>query len=173
MIGFALVLSLCDGCWTVDLFFALILLVAIFAFPIYLSVFTLLWEVTRDIRRRKGMNRDDSFFANIIHGTLTAIAIVGCLTFFPYILSSSDPFYNVFGLLHQVCCVGIIVLYIFLGIDRILHRKIGGKFQSSESFGGSWFTKEEQCDIMCILRKSNTAISKGSNNRRCVFRCIT
>ncbi len=117
MIGSALVMTLIEGDWWFDLFLFFFAAMVMLSFAMYISLLTLLWELSRHVRSRAGDNlHDDTAFIKVIHRILTGVAMAGIITIIPFVLVFTDLLKGYFAWPHLACGGVLLVLYMTLGV---------------------------------------------------------
>lgn len=121
MIISAVVLTLCED-WWFYLFVAYLAGIAMIVSTLYLSLLTLLCELTRHVRNRTKSNIYDTPFTKYTHRILTGTAIAGIVTFSLFLMILYDVLNGGSAILHFLCGGIIVVLYLLLGIHAMMCR---------------------------------------------------
>lgn len=117
MIGTAWVMTLVEGDWWFNLFLFFLAAMVMLSFALYISLLTMLWELTRRVRNRTGYPlHDGTTFIKVIHRILTGVAMAGIITFIPFILVFTDLLKGYFAWPHFACGGILLVLYMTLGV---------------------------------------------------------
>ena len=122
MICSAIVISLREGDWWLNLFAANLAGILMIFGTIYLSLLTLMKEATRYIGNKK-RDFSDTPITKWIHRLLIGAAIAGVISFIPIFLILYDVVSGGFAIIHFICGGAIVVLYFTLGINVVIHRK--------------------------------------------------
>lgn len=123
MICSAIVITLCEGDWWLNLFAVNLAGILIIFGTIYLSLLTLMKEATRYIGNKNKRDFSDTPITKWIHRLLTGAAIAGVISFIPIFLILSGVLSGGFAIIHFICGCAIVVLYFTLGINVVIHRK--------------------------------------------------
>ena len=122
MICSAIVITLREGDWWLNLFAANLAGILMIFGTIYLSLLTLMKEATRYIGNKK-RDFSDTPITKWIHRLLIGAAIAGVISFIPIFLILYDVVSGGFAIIHFICGGAIVVLYFTLGINVVIHRK--------------------------------------------------
>lgn len=122
MICSAIVITLREGDWWLNLFAAYLAGILMIFGTIYLSLLTLMKEATRYIGNKK-RDFSDTPITKWIHRLLIGAAIAGVISFIPIFLILYGVLSGGFAIIHFICGGAIVVLYFTLGINVVIHRK--------------------------------------------------
>ena len=123
MICSAIVITLCEGDWWFNLFAAYLAGILMIAGTLYLSLLALMSEITRHFAHEIKRNFSGTPFTKWIHRLLTGCSIAGVLSYIPFIFILCDVLNGGFAIIHFICGGAIVVLYIALGTNTVVHRK--------------------------------------------------
>ena len=124
MICSAIVITLHEGDWWFNLFAAYLAGILMLAGTLYLSLFTLISEATRYFKIKSDfLGTPITPITKWIHRLLTVCSVFGVISYIPFFLILCDVLDGGFAIIHFVCGVAIVVLYIALGINAVMHRK--------------------------------------------------
>jgi len=127
MICSAIVITLREGDWWLNLFAANLAGILMIFGTIYLSLLTLMKEATRYIGNKNKRDFSDTPITKWIHRLLIGAAIAGVISFIPIFLILCGVLRGGFAIIHFICggaiVVSIVVLYFTLGINVVIHRK--------------------------------------------------
>jgi hypothetical protein len=115
-------MTLCDGDWWFNLFAFYLAVIVMIVGTLYLSLLTLMWEITRHIGNKIKIDFVDVPIVRLLHRLLFGTSIVGILTFIPVFLISLDLLNGGFAIFHFACAGVIVTLYLALGINAMIHR---------------------------------------------------
>ena len=123
MICSAIVITLREGDWWLNLFAANLAGILMIFGTIYLSLLTLMKEATRYIGNKNKRDFSDTPITKWIHRLLIGAAIAGVISFIPIFLILCGVLRGGFAIIHFICGGAIVVLYFTLGINVVIHRK--------------------------------------------------
>ncbi len=123
MICSAIVITLREGDWWLNLFAAYLAGIFMIFGTIYLSLLTLMKEATRYIGNKNKRDFSDTPITKWIHRLLIGAAIAGVISFIPIFLILYGVLSGGFAIIHFICGGAIVVLYFTLGINVVIHRK--------------------------------------------------
>ena len=118
MIGSAVIVTLNEGDWWFNLFLVYLSAMVMIAGTLYLSLFTLL----REIAWRLDNSSDNTPTVKLLHHLLFGLSITGIITFIPFILIFLDILNGAFAILHFICALVILVLYLINAVLTIKKR---------------------------------------------------
>ena len=119
MIIAAVIVTLNEGDWWFNLFLVYLGAMVMIAGTLYLSLITLM----REIARLSDNKKSDTPTTKLIHRLLLGVSIAGIITFIPFIMIFLDILNGGFAILHFICAVVILLLYLVNGILAIKNRK--------------------------------------------------
>ena len=122
MIGSAIIITLYEGDWWFNLFAVYFAAIVMIVGTPYLSLLTLMWEITRHIKNKIKIDFVDVPIVKRLHRLLLGTSVAGILTFIPFFLIFLDILNGGFAIFHFVCAGIIVALYLFLGIHEIIRR---------------------------------------------------
>ncbi len=123
MICSAIVITLREGDWWLNLFAVNLAGILMIFGTIYLSLLTLMKEATRYIGNKNKRDFSDTPITKWIHRLLIGAAIAGVISFIPIFLILYGVLSGGFAIIHFICGGAIVVLYFTLGINVVIHRK--------------------------------------------------
>lgn len=123
MICSAIVITLREGDWWLNLFAVNLAGILMIFGTIYLSLLTLMKEATRYIGNKNKRDFSDTPITKWIHRLLIGAAIAGVISFIPIFLILYGVLRGGFAIIHFICSGAIVVLYFTLGINVVIHRK--------------------------------------------------
>lgn len=123
MICSAIVITLREGDWWLNLFAANLAGILMIFGTIYLSLLTLMKEATRYIGNKNKRDFSDTPITKWIHRLLIGAAIAGVISFIPIFLILYGVLRGGVAIIHFICGGAIVVLYFTLGINVVIHRK--------------------------------------------------
>lgn len=123
MICSAIVITLREGDWWLNLFAVNLAGILMIFGTIYLSLLTLMKEATRYIGNKNKRDFSDTPITKWIHRLLIGAAIAGVISFIPIFLILYGVLRGGFAIIHFICGGAIVVLYFTLGINVVIHRK--------------------------------------------------
>ena len=123
MICSAIVITLREGDWWLNLFAVNLAGILMIFGTIYLSLLTLMKEATRYIGNENKRDFSDTPITKWIHRLLIGAAIAGVISFIPIFLILYGVLRGGVAIIHFICGGAIVVLYFTLGINVVIHRK--------------------------------------------------
>ena len=123
MICSAIVITLREGDWWLNLFAVNLAGILMIFGTIYLSLLTLMKEATRYIGNKNKRDFSDTPITKWIHRLLIGAAIAGVISFIPIFLILYGVLRGGVAIIHFICGGAIVVLYFTLGINVVIHRK--------------------------------------------------
>lgn len=123
MICSAIVITLREGDWWLNLFAVNLAGILMIFGTIYLSLLTLMKEATRYIGNKNKRDFSDTPITKWIHRLLIGAAIAGVISFIPIFLILYGVLRGGFAIIHFICGGAIVVLFFTLGINVVIHRK--------------------------------------------------
>ena len=123
MICAAVWITLCSGDWWFNLFAVNLAAILMIAGTLYLSLLTLLTEITRYFRNKITSDCSDTPVTKWLHRLLMSVSLTGIASFLPFFLIFCDILHGNFAVFHFICGGAIAVLYFALGIYAVIHRK--------------------------------------------------
>ncbi len=110
--------------WDLNAFwFYLVLVLQVFC-TVYLSIVTLLWELTRHVRRRAGEDLRDTSFTKGCHLVFLIAAIAGLVTVVAIPLILADLVSGPVALVHYAFGGVLLLLYVIFGVYNFVRRII-------------------------------------------------
>ncbi len=122
MIGAAIVITLMEGDWWFNLFLAFLGAIALISFSLYVSVVTLLWELTRHVRRKAGMEMNDTPVSVVLHRILLPASVAGLVSAVTLPLILLDLINGMFAWIHFACGGALVITLAVSGIYSLIRR---------------------------------------------------
>lgn len=123
LIAILLVSAITAG-WDINAFWFYLVLVEQVSATVYLSMLTLLWELTRYVRRRAGENLHDTPFAKGCHLVFLISAIAGLATVVVIPLILADLVSGPVVLIHYAFGGVLLFMYVIFGVYTLVRRII-------------------------------------------------
>ena len=114
----AVIVTLNEGDWWFNLFLVYLAAMVMISGTLYLSLLTLMREITL----RLDNVSYDTPTEKRLHRILFGVSIAGIVTFFPFIMIFLDILNGTFALLHFICALIILTLYLINAVLTIKKR---------------------------------------------------
>lgn len=124
LIAAAVVTTLLETDWWLELFLVYLALYTLLGFTSYLGLLAILWELTRRARRKNGEDLRDTRLTVILHRILQGAAVMGLATVVVIPLILFDYLNGGFAVIHFVIGGLMALLYAVLGVYTIIRRII-------------------------------------------------
>ena len=118
MISSAVAITLYEGDWWFNLFAFYLGAILMIVGTLYLSLLALLGEITRYFANKTSVPPVIKW----IHRLLTVFSVAGIISFILFFLILCDLLNGGFAILHFICAVAILLLYLVNGILTIKNR---------------------------------------------------
>jgi MFS family permease len=122
LIAAAVAATLLENDWWSEMFLVYLALYTLLGFTSYLGLLTILWELTRYARRKKGEDLRDTPLTVILHRILGATAVMGLVTVVILPLILFDLLNGGFAVIHFAIGGLMALLYAVLGVYAIIRR---------------------------------------------------
>ncbi|MBE6586055.1 MAG: hypothetical protein E7645_05960 [Ruminococcaceae bacterium] len=119
-----LLVSAVTAGWDLNAFWFYLVLVEQMLGTVYLSLVTLLWELTRHVRRRAGEDLRDTPFAKGCHLVFLVAAIAGLVTIVVIPLILADLAGGPVVLIHYAFGGVLLLLYVIFGVYTLVSRTV-------------------------------------------------
>ena len=132
MVSSAIVITLMEGDWWFNLFLVFLGGIALFSFSLYVSIVTLLWELTRHARRKAGMDTKDTPVSAALHRILLPVSMAGVISVVTIPLFVTDLINGAFMWIHLACGGVLLVTLTVYGIHAIIRRRADRRRDEAE-----------------------------------------
>ena len=132
MVSSAIVITLIEGDWWFNLFLVFLGGIALFSFSLYVSIVTLLWELTRHARRKAGMDMKDTPVSAALHRILLPVSMAGVISVVTIPLIVTDLINGAFMWIHLACGGVLLVTLTVYGIHAIIRRRADRRRDEAE-----------------------------------------
>ena len=119
----AVIITLYEGDWWFNLFLAFFAGIIMIFGTLYLSLLTLISEATRYFKNKIKSDLSDTSVVKWMHRFLMGTSIAGLISYIPFLLIFFDVLNGGFAIIHFICGCAILILYVALGINAVIHRK--------------------------------------------------
>lgn len=132
MVSSAIVITLMEGDWWFNLFLVYLGGIALLSFSLYVSIVTLLWELTRHARRKAGMDMKDTPVSVALHRILLPVSMAGVISVVTIPLVVTDLINGAFTWIHLACGGVLLVTLTVYGIHAIIRRRADRRRDEAE-----------------------------------------